>query len=237
MHGQQTTYPSPSSRMPGKGNSRELVSGEDLKEYSAVLMRFSQTLYGQRKGVVNLLCQEMARISQGNLQLLLRRDKAAIPGAYTLAFPVIYRGRYYGPLLFLCDVLTLQRLTFIDIMDFAHDCGWIVHMLEQCVLPHESRGVRDSQGSGSLSKQEEKILKLMVQGYTEGGIAWALGVTVATVSKHRHTLYGKLGVHNSQDAILAGYHALYFSPLEDLTPCDAETLYREAKLMLLPGYR
>ena len=77
----------------------------------------------------------------------------------------------------------------------------------------------------------------MVQGYAEEGIAQALGVTVATVSKHRHTLYAKLGVHNSQDAILAGYHALYFSPLEDLTPCDAETLYREAKLMVLPGYR
>ena len=61
------------------------------------------------------------------------------------------------------------------------------------------------------------------------------------VSKHRHTLYGKLGVHNSHDAILAGYHVLCFSPLEDLTPRVAETGYeiqwREAKLMALPGYR
>jgi DNA-binding CsgD family transcriptional regulator len=225
MHGQQATDRPSSPRTYEKGNTHELISGEDLKEYSAHLLRFSQTLCGQRKGVVNLLCQEVARIFQGRLQLLPRRDEAAISVAYTLSFPVHYRGRCYGALLFLCDVPVLQRLIITDILDFVRDCGWIVSMLEQCVLPHEGGRVCDSQGSSNLSKQEARILKLMVQGYTEGSIAQALGITVETVSKHRHTLYGKLGVHNSHDAILAGYHALCFSPLEDLTPCVAGTGY------------
>ena len=40
MHGQQATDPPSSPRTYEKGNTHELISGEDLKEYSAHLLSF-----------------------------------------------------------------------------------------------------------------------------------------------------------------------------------------------------
>ncbi|HZU67821.1 MAG TPA: helix-turn-helix transcriptional regulator [Ktedonobacteraceae bacterium] len=240
MPGWQTINRSSSLRMDEKDNTSEFLSGADLKEYGAHLLRFGQTLYRQRKGVINLLCQEVARISHGYLKLLPRRDNEVMPVTCSPSIPVQFQQRLYGALLFQRDIEVSRKLTIGDVLDFARDCGSVIFTLEHCLLPQGDGRVRDVQYPDNLTRREKEILKLMVRGYDEESIARALDITVATVSKHRHTLYEKLGVHNSHDAILVGYHTLCFSPLEDIMPCSSnigyEVEYREKIPAGLPDY-
>jgi DNA-binding NarL/FixJ family response regulator len=52
-----------------------------------------------------------------------------------------------------------------------------------------------------LSKREEEILRLSMQGYSETGIANKLSLSARTVKNHRYNAEKKLGVNNLANAV------------------------------------
>ncbi len=62
---------------------------------------------------------------------------------------------------------------------------------------------------GSLSKREEEILSLWVNGLTNKEVAWKLGISVGTLAAHRRNLYRKTGLASlSQLAVWGLLHGI-----------------------------
>jgi DNA-binding NarL/FixJ family response regulator len=55
-----------------------------------------------------------------------------------------------------------------------------------------------------LTKREQEIYRLMVQGLTNGDIASELNIRDKTVRNHVHRIYDIIGVHNRTQAVLWG---------------------------------
>lgn len=60
-------------------------------------------------------------------------------------------------------------------------------------------GGRESDGLGSLTERERKVLTMMAEGRTNAAIAQALYVSAGTVEKHVASIFGKLGLPASED--------------------------------------
>ena len=52
-----------------------------------------------------------------------------------------------------------------------------------------------------LTRQEQRVLVLLLQGHHKKTAADAMGVSVNTVSFHLKNIYCKLGVHSRTDAV------------------------------------
>ena len=59
-----------------------------------------------------------------------------------------------------------------------------------------------SSGMASLSKREEEVLHHLSQGCLYKEIADRLSISIDTVRKHLHSIYGKLQVHSRTDAVV-----------------------------------
>jgi len=68
-------------------------------------------------------------------------------------------------------------------------------------------------GNGSLTAREAQILKLVQQGMSNKMISRALGIELATVKNHVHSILVKLDIHRRAEAI----SLLYRSPNEKRT--------------------
>ncbi len=87
-----------------------------------------------------------------------------------------------------------------------------------------------------LTKQQQKILALICQGYSDKEIAGELSIASSTANKHRQTIYQLLNVHTSNDAAFVAFRHRLFSPLGlDLTgQLDVRQRGRKAKVRLPP---
>src|SRR5688572_4679470 len=55
-----------------------------------------------------------------------------------------------------------------------------------------------------LTRQEQRLLVLLLQGHHKKTAADAMGVSINTVSFHLKNVYGKLGVHSKTEAVVKG---------------------------------
>jgi DNA-binding CsgD family transcriptional regulator len=55
-----------------------------------------------------------------------------------------------------------------------------------------------------LTRQEQRVLALLLQGHHKKTAADAMGVSVNTVSFHLKNVYCKLGVHSKTEAVVKG---------------------------------
>lgn len=62
-------------------------------------------------------------------------------------------------------------------------------------------GERGSGPDGGLTTRERQILQLLQQGLTNKAISRNLGIELATVKNHLHSIFSKLGVHRRAEAV------------------------------------
>jgi DNA-binding CsgD family transcriptional regulator len=55
-----------------------------------------------------------------------------------------------------------------------------------------------------LTRQEQRVLALLMQGHHKKTAADVMGVSINTVSFHLKNAYGKLGVHSKTEAVVKG---------------------------------
>lgn len=55
-----------------------------------------------------------------------------------------------------------------------------------------------------LTRQEERVLALLLRGHHKKTAAHAMGVSINTVSFHLKNAYAKLGVHSKTEAVVKG---------------------------------
>lgn len=55
-----------------------------------------------------------------------------------------------------------------------------------------------------LTRQEKRVLALLLQGHHKKTAADAMGISVNTISFHLKNAYGKLGVHSKTEAVVKG---------------------------------
>lgn len=55
-----------------------------------------------------------------------------------------------------------------------------------------------------LTRQEKRVLALLLQGHHKKTAADVMGVSVNTISFHLKNAYGKLGVHSKTEAVVKG---------------------------------
>lgn len=55
-----------------------------------------------------------------------------------------------------------------------------------------------------LTRQEKRVLVLLLQGHHKKTAADAMGISVNTISFHLKNAYGKLGVHSKTEAVVKG---------------------------------
>ena len=55
-----------------------------------------------------------------------------------------------------------------------------------------------------LTRQEQRVLALLMQGHHKKTAADAMGVSINTVSFHLKNAYCKLGVHSKTEAVVKG---------------------------------
>ena len=67
-----------------------------------------------------------------------------------------------------------------------------------------------------LTRQERRVLVLLMQGHHKKTAADAMGVSVNTVSFHLKNAYCKLGVHSKTEAVVKGLLEGFLTP--DYTP-------------------
>lgn len=63
-----------------------------------------------------------------------------------------------------------------------------------------------------LTKRQEEILRLLVQGHSMREIAEHIGISAATVKSHARTLYWKLNVRNQAEAAFVARHCGLIKP-------------------------
>jgi len=66
-----------------------------------------------------------------------------------------------------------------------------------------------------LTKRQEEILRLLVQGHSMREIAERIGISAATVKSHARTLYWKLNVRNQAEAAFVARHRGLIKPEGD----------------------
>ncbi|GAA4092414.1 helix-turn-helix transcriptional regulator [Nonomuraea soli] len=67
-------------------------------------------------------------------------------------------------------------------------------------VPFAVAGERGARPGLELSRREGEVLRLVAEGLTDAQIARRLGVRPATVSKHLHRVYSRLGLRNRAEA-------------------------------------
>ena len=63
---------------------------------------------------------------------------------------------------------------------------------------------RPDRNTYRLTRQEQRLLALLLQGHHKKTAADAMGVSVNTVSFHLKNVYSKLGVHSKTEAVVKG---------------------------------
>ena len=184
-----------------------------------ILTKNCQQFIQQRDGIVPYLCSEVERITRGRAQLLIYSpvDTLITDKSHVAIFPVQYGSISYGNLVCFSALPEQQKDSSLDVMeDVANACAIILYMLENTCLARRSQKTQVVQKDISLTKREIDVLTCIGRGQTLEEIAVSLTITCATVKKHRQHVYEKLEVTCESDAVLMGYCAGLFSPIENI---------------------
>ncbi len=221
MDYQQKREQMPSSHLPDRGNTDASAT---IKDYLYHLYSMAQQLSGQTQGLGKRLSQEVASITQDQVQLILysqEPSKHASTSAFQHAatFRVQYAGKVYGILSFTPHPPGPAHpgLSLEDVERLAGACAYIFHTFEYYALLDRQKQRYDLQNHVSLSRREKEVLELIGQGCNQEEMAKALAIEEGTITKHRQSIFAKLGVRSECDAIQFAYHAGLFSPLDDVT--------------------
>jgi DNA-binding CsgD family transcriptional regulator len=186
----------------------------------APLFAVAEILVGHTCGVAERLCAEVARITDQRATLhvhprqpVLRSGTRLAEGARQL--PVEFNGWGYGSLLVDPDPSDPAAPALPDAVSrgLACTCGAILYLLDQAALVEVLSQHLPTQLPEHLTPRQREILLLMLQGLSDDEIVAALHITPETLKKHRHQLYGRLGVHRAQDVLLAAHQARLVSYL------------------------
>lgn len=71
---------------------------------------------------------------------------------------------------------------------------------------------RSNSNAYRLTRQEQRLLTLLLQGHHKKTAADAMGVSVNTVSFHLKNMYSKLGVHSKTEAVVKGLVEGFLTP-------------------------
>ena len=186
------------------------------------ILSISQSMCEQTHKVVDLLCKEVASITQGRAQLFLRyyppSNRTENPFlASAISFPVQFHGMIYGALYVDPTQPVSAGLPLTAFQLLAQICGCLLYAFELSMLLQGQHRQLPQQTYGSLTKREREVLMLMYRGYDQKAIAKELCIAPTTVCKHRQQIYKHLDVHCEHDAVLAAYQAGCFSPLEEIS--------------------
>lgn len=86
----------------------------------------------------------------------------------------------------------------------AHPSRQYLELLSPAMGTVESDGPDQSALVEPLSERELEVLSLLAQGLTNRELAEQLYLSVGTVKRHTHNIYGKLGVNNRTQALVRG---------------------------------
>lgn len=177
------------------------------------LLEAGQSLQAQSRGIAVSLRQEIAAITQGHAQLILRwqrqlcTQRQAAATAPSFSYPVRYDNRGYGTLYVASDPtnpdLPALPLTLAHLL--AEICGLLLYSIEQSALLHALYQHLEPQPIEALTQREHEILTLMCRGHRREEIAHALSIAPRTLAKHYQHIYAKLGVHDERDALLVAF--------------------------------
>jgi DNA-binding NarL/FixJ family response regulator len=132
--------------------------------------------------------------------LRLRRDH---PGTGVLVFSQYIETRYAAQLLagdaagvgYLLKDRVADVAEFVDALTRVGTGGTA---LDPEVVRQLLRASRHTDGLAALTRREREVLALMAEGRSNAGIATALVVTGGVVEKHVASIFGKLGLPQSE---------------------------------------
>jgi DNA-binding CsgD family transcriptional regulator len=194
---------------------------EDYTQLIVDLLSFGQSLCKQTQSVVEQLCQEIRRVTQGRARLLLpcqdSPEGSLVPFPVSISFPLQFHKRTYGRLDICPDSAHpgSPALPLPVAQLLAHICSSLLYTLELSAFIEGQCQRLDCQDPERLTKREQKVLELICRGYDQESIATMLYISPATVETHRKRICGKLGVHCERDIPLAAYQASLFSILNE----------------------
>lgn len=181
-----------------------------------------QEITGTVSSVCARLAHEVAAISRDHARLVFSpryggsEQHPPMDEAFA-SFPVRFRKQSYGAVYIFPDKEhpELPSIPLAVAHLLAEACGLLLHQLEQsALLGAQLQHLGARQAPEQLNTREYEILALICRGYGEVDIARKLIVAPATVGKHRHHIYAKLGVHNEHEARLVAYREGLVSFLE-----------------------
>jgi DNA-binding CsgD family transcriptional regulator len=164
--------------------------------YVTLFVTLALALPPPSKRALSSFAQRLSSHTQHQVQLLLNPLRKPTP---TLT------GRAYGSLHFL-HVSPAHAFSLALLEGLGETCGWLLHTLENDVYlqRHHASLPAPLPSKAALRPQEQKVLALMVQGYSTPEIAQRLTLKLRTVEHYQHHLYGTLGVDNAEDAAYLG---------------------------------
>lgn len=201
---------------------------EKTPDYEQGLIRLlynGQRLCGQREGVAARLCQEVAQITRGQVQLVLYCRETAgpspqrVPPIGTISFPVQFGDLNYGTLYVQNDPAhpTQPIIPPATVYLQALVCASILYALENSALLQLQYEHLKSQACEPLTRREREVLPLLCRGYDAKAIAELLHIAPTTVGTYRQRIYEKLHIHDAHDLLLVAFRAGLFFPLEGIS--------------------
>jgi DNA-binding NarL/FixJ family response regulator len=123
--------------------------------------------------------------------------------------PVEFNGWVYGAVVVHPDPadMAMPGLPEAQARELASACGAILYLLELAALVQVLSQHLPAELPEHLTPRQHEILDLLRQGLSDEEIVEALRIAPETLRKHRHQIYARLGVHRSQDVLLAAHHA------------------------------
>jgi len=189
------------------------VSDEEYFVYYATRLVLScQRLYGIRCSIAAHLAQEIAAMTQDQVQLSISTQASfPEPASYNpsdwIIFPIQWDNVLYGTL----RVRSSERtISFTIVQRLAYLCAWLLRTLEDAAYVQRRRPSLTNeslQNIATLTPREIEILKLMIRGHSTGTITQELVLSRRTVEKHQRSIYERLNVNSSQAAIFIGLAA------------------------------
>lgn len=168
---------------------------QDLGHFNRFLHLF-HVFYERPEVAPELLCQQIALMTKGHVQLMLNVHEATNQSD----IPVRYRKKHYG----LVHINSpLQEASLIqEAQALAEECGRLLNGFRVATsLQNHLQGINQKQNK-PLTEQEMAVLTLMEQRKRTSEIAQELKIEPGTVQVHQKKVYLKLGVHNKHDALL-----------------------------------
>lgn len=204
-------------------NLEDITNYGECAEYLPLVMHILDAGYklcGQSHELFARFSEEVAQVTEQKAFLFISHtDQSPLPESLPNAlihFPIQFNNMSYGKLCILPD----KRSSIYPALPFpvahllARICGLFLYIFEQTAFMKAQYQKPHVLVQAKLTKREREVLSLMVNGFNQKEIANILTIATTTVQKHRHHIYGELGVHCEKDAVLVAYQSGLISPME-----------------------